>query len=437
MRKMVQPPRVVEAKLDNLPSDAPREEKQMLLWMLGRGNYPKWKYKVRKVVNSEVEVQGDVNVTARSANIGGGTDDDIDMSVIDLKSLLSVENVRNSHDYLTTLLPPKSYRPVPTSAELKKSFESNLYFLSDEEIFAIHQSIILGKALLISGPPGVGKTEAGRQIAMAMGLNVKNTLQYDQLFCTPDIGTGEAIYEWNDAKRLLDLQILNGALTAHGHRIDGDQVTTMYKEVAANAYGLRYLEIRKLLRACLIPYRTVTLIDEADKPYPTFDNELLDIIGAFRYEIPEYGALGKSLGHAQDDPNNPFFVLTVNDSTSGGRDLSPMLVSRCTPLFLNYLNPALEQKVIMSKCNLDATSAGRMAQFFYRIRVDLKLRLPPSTREVIATAQGLTKTGVEVTDFNLLTYNCHWLKNRLDYEQVRAKYITKDTAGRDVWRASL
>lgn len=136
-----------------------------------------------------------------------------------------------------------------------------------------------------------------------------------------------------------------------------------------------------------------------------------------------------------DDETNPFFVLTTNDAGSGGRDLSPMIVSRCTPLFLRYLPASLEQKVLAKKCVLEVNEAGRLAQFFYTIRGQ-KYRLPPSTREAIATANALRKTGLEVTEHNCLRLNCHWIKNPLDYQALRDKYIFKD-AGVEKWKDKL
>lgn len=425
-RLRVQPPRIVKSKLDNLPPDAPREERAMLRWMLTLGKYPNWRYEVRKAVDAEVNVKGDATVLAHSAKIHGGKTETETGIGLDLSDILSYENPENSHEYLSSLEKPNGYKPQPTVADLKESFTANSYFLSDEDIFTIQQAISLGRSLLISGPPGVGKTEAAKQIALAMGLDVSDPHQYNKLFCTPDIGTEEAIYQWNDPKRLLDLQLLNGAIGSFGGRASNDQIVDLYKEISANAYGFRYLEIRKLLKACIIPYRTVVLVDEADKPYPTFDNELLDIIQFFRYEIPEYGPIGRPLDTPIDHPDNPFFVLTVNDSASGGRDLSPMLVSRCTPLFLNYLPPVLEAKVVQAKCGMSEENSSTVAQFFYTIRTTLKLRQPPSTREVIATAEAMEKSETVPTVRDMLRFNCHWLKNRLDYEAIRKKFLSSN-----------
>ena len=114
VKKRVQPPRIVEGKLDNLPPDAPPEERAMLLWMLRRGKYPNWRYEVKKAVDAEVNVSGNVDIHATGARVLGAKADTSLDGDLNLSEILSVENPDNSYESLTNLTPPKTYRPVPT-----------------------------------------------------------------------------------------------------------------------------------------------------------------------------------------------------------------------------------------------------------------------------------------------------------------------------------
>lgn len=440
-----QPPKTVLEKLSNLPRGASPYERSMLRWFLKIGNYPHVPFEVKRVIDANIHIGGNANVLANKANVmGNEVEEDIEENEeeesfdIDLKKILSIENPKNSFSYLHGLTPPKGHRPIPTFQQLKESFEKNDYFMSDENIGKVYQSISLNRPLLISGPPGVGKSEAAIQIAKAMNLDPDNQDHYGKIFCTPETNTEKAIFGWADAKRLIDMQLVSGVLAAT--EIGNEEISEVYKEIAANAYGLRYLELRPLLRACIIPYRTVTLIDEADKPFPTFDNELLDILANFRYTVPEYGTVGRETTN-QDSPDNPFFILTVNDGVSGGRDLSSMLMSRCTTLFLDYLPATMEQKIIQRKCvdgnkKMSGEDAAKVAQFFYEIRCDstLKLRLTPSTREVIVTGLALVKNDMEVNKRNILELNCHWIKNRLDLDSLKSRHGERDSKGKESWK---
>jgi MoxR-like ATPase len=281
----------------------------------------------------------------------------------------------------------------------------------------------MGRAIKVDGPPGTGKSELAKQIAIAMGLDVKNSFQFGQLFCTPDSiesMESKAIYSWNDAKRLIDMQLI----ASLSSRVNGEQLKEMYAKVSANSFGEQYLNIQVLLRACCIPYRTVCLVDEVDKTYHEFDNILLDIIDKNQFVIPEFGPVGRTEFNPQ---TSPIFVLTSNAS----RDLSGPLARRCNAVFYDYLPENLEAKVVKEKAGLPEEEAGLIAHFFKMMRThnSMHLQQPPSTAEVIQTAKALKLTGLEVVETNLLKLHSHWIKCRMDYDSLCSCYKNINNSG--------
>jgi MoxR-like ATPase len=188
-------------------------------------------------------------------------------------------------------------------------------------------------------------------------------------------------------------------------------------EVSNNAYSPRYLDLQTLVRACVIPYRTVQLVDEIDKTYHEFDNNLLEIVDKNRFVVPEYGPVGRT---SFDPKTSPIFILTSNNV----RALSGPLVRRCKALFYDYLPENLEEKVIRTKTGLDGDQAGLIAHFFKKIRTNnnLHLQQPPSTAEVIETAKAMLLSEVEITEQNILKMHTHWIKYRIDYNVLEENF---------------
>jgi len=125
-----------------------------------------------------------------------------------VENVLSPNGHNNSYQHLTHTAPPENHTPIPTIAELKASFVKNRYFIDDQQIFSIHQAIQSAQPIIVDGPPGTGKTELAKQIALAMGLDVTDRNHFGKLFCTPDVSKDESVYSWNDAKRLMDQQLI-------------------------------------------------------------------------------------------------------------------------------------------------------------------------------------------------------------------------------------
>src|SRR5215468_10485845 len=111
---------------------------------------------------------------------------------------------------------------------------------------ALYLAARMGQPLLIEGEPGVGKTEAAKALAGAIGTPLI------RLQCYEGISAAEALYEWNYPRQLLAIRLAE----AEGEHISDRDLFTE-----------EYLLSRPLLAALLHPgpHPAVLLIDEVDR----------------------------------------------------------------------------------------------------------------------------------------------------------------------------
>lgn len=372
-----------------------------------RDDFPSPEYEVRRVIEEAKIVENTVRK---------------DSFDLDLKSIFKESSNERSLSYLRSLRQPENYNPRPSLEDLRKSFRNNSYFVSEDDIFTIHQAISSGRPIKVDGPPGVGKSELAKQIAIAMNLDVKNPFHFGELFVTPDISKEEAFYRWNDALRLIDMQLVSG----FSDRMNNSDLRQLYRQMSEDTYSPRYLDLQVLIRACVIPYSTVCLIDEVDKAYHEFDNYLLGVVDQNHFVVPEYGKVGRE---CHDKNTSPIFILTSNMT----RALSGPLVRRCKAVFYDYLDETLEAKVIHAKIGMNIMDSGKIAAFFKKIRRHEKLRLqqPPSTAEVIETSRAIVEHKLPLTEQSLFKLHGHWIKYRVDYITVSQLFLRHDGSWAD------
>ena len=209
----------------------------------------------------------------------------------------------------------------------------------------------LQKPILVEGPAGVGKTELGKVLASALGMELI------RLQCYEGLDEAKSLYEWEYAKQLLYTQILKDKI---GEVLQGTQTLQEAVECIAKQDGVffsdRFLLPRPLLKALLADQPAVLLIDEVDKSDAEFEAFLLEVLSDFQITVPEIGTLKAK--------HIPLVVLTSNNS----REMSDALKRRCLHLYLDFPDSEREMEIIKLKVpGVGDQLAREVVQLLHRV----------------------------------------------------------------------
>jgi MoxR-like ATPase len=187
----------------------------------------------------------------------------------------------------------------------------------------------MGKALLLEGEPGVGKTEVAKVVSQMFGVPLI------RLQCYEGIDVTQAVYEWNYPRQLLELQ-------ARRQHPDGDTAAQLYTE--------GFLLKRPLLQAIDQAHDAapVLLIDELDRADEEFESFLLELLSDFQITIPELGTLRAK--------HRPIIIITSNRT----RELHDALKRRCVYHWIDY--PSREKEIEIVRRKAPGTSERLAAQ---------------------------------------------------------------------------
>jgi MoxR-like ATPase len=194
-------------------------------------------------------------------------------------------------------------------ANLQERLEAQHYVADRGLAVSLFLALRLKRPLFLEGQSGVGKTALATAIAAALGTDLIRLQCYEGLDIT------HAVYEWDYARQLLELRILEAA----GGAADRNATRrALYSET--------FLIKRPLLQA-IDPSRTqpaVLLVDEIDRADEEFEGYLLELLAEFQITIPELGTVRAS------EP--PLVILTSNRT----RDVHDALKRRCLYQWIDY-----------------------------------------------------------------------------------------------------
>lgn len=226
---------------------------------------------------------------------------------------------------------------------------------------AVFLALKLQKPLLLEGEAGVGKTEIAKVLATSMNARLI------RLQCYEGLDVSSAVYEWNYARQMLQIRLLEDAET--------DAKNAGAKEL----FGPEFLIKRPLLQALegSAEQPTVLLIDELDRADEEFEAFLLEVLSDYTVTIPEIGTI-----HAE---RPPVVIITSNRT----REIHDALKRRCLYHWIDYPSLEKEYRILLEKVPAaPETLANEVVSFVQDIR-KMELYKLPGVAETLDWATAL------------------------------------------------
>ena len=225
----------------------------------------------------------------------------------------------------------------------------NEQYVSNKEISTtLFLSFLLGKPMLIEGPPGVGKTELAKVVAKTFDRD------FFRIQCYEGITFEQIVGEWNYQKQLLHLEAAKNTQ---------DKEDTIFEE--------EYFIRRSLLNAFLNDKDSVLLIDEIDKADEEVESFLLQALGEQEITINDLGTFQLQ--------NDLIVILTSNSQ----RSLLDETKDRCLFLYIPYPSVEREIEIVKSKLgDADDEIVSKVVKIVHEIR-NLNLLKKPSVRGTV------------------------------------------------------
>jgi MoxR-like ATPase len=285
---------------------------------------------------------------------------------------------------------PALIERVPDTAALATRLDAADYLADEGLATAMFLALRLPQPLLLEGEAGVGKTEAARALAAALGTPLI------RLQCYEGMDSSEALYEWNYPRQLLRIRLAEAG---------GDDIGE------EDLFGREYLVRRPVLEAIEHPgpLPAVLLVDELDRADHDFEAFLLELLADAAVTVPELGTIRATVP--------PAVVLTSNRT----RDLHDALKRRCLYHWIDYPPPEREIEIVRRR--VPGTSrelAEDVVAALARLRA-ADVQKPPGIAEGIDWVAALELLGAERLDAEAAGRTLGAvLKYREDQETARA-----------------
>ena len=281
-------------------------------------------------------------------------------------------------------------------ADLQRQLAAQHYVADRGLAVSLFLAMRLRRPLFLEGEAGVGKTALAGAAAAALDTDLI------RLQCYEGLDISHAVYEWDYARQLLELRILEAA-----HALDRSAARR-------ELYSESFLIKRPLLQA-IDPSRTrpaVLLIDEIDRADEEFEGYLLELLAEFQITIPELGTVRAA------EP--PLVILTSNRT----REVHDGLKRRCLYQWVEY--PAFDKELAIVRARVPHAAARIAEQAAAVIRElrSMELYKAPGVSETLDWVAALTALGKDELDAEAFDQTLGVvLKSKEDIESLRGQGI--------------